>query len=125
MTKTYFIRPEDVAPYHPLNHSGTVNRRLISADTVGARNVEMVLGVIETRQGATPHAHPGIEQLCYVLDGRAVAEVDGQSCELGPGDCCYFPPDMPHTFTAVSDTPVKLLVIYAPPYGENPANVIR
>ena len=30
-----------------------------------------------------------------------------------------------HTFTVTSDTPVKLLVIYSPPYGESPDKVIR
>jgi quercetin dioxygenase-like cupin family protein len=123
--KTYFIHPQDVTPYSPANHSGTVNRRLISPETVGARHLEVLLGVIEKSQGASPHAHPGMEQVCYILEGRAIAEVDGQSKEMGPGECCFFPPDIPHTFTAISDEPVKLLVIYSPPYGEDPSKVIR
>ena len=118
MCSPYFVRPEDVAPYHPANHTGTVNRRLIGRDNVGAKNVEVVLGVIEKGKGALPHAHPGIEQVCYVLEGRARAEIDGQSCELGAGDCCFFPPGTQHVFTVVSDEPVKVLVIYSPPYGE-------
>lgn len=28
-------------------------------------------------------------------------------------------------FTVVSEEPVRLLVIYAPPYGEDPAKVVR
>lgn len=116
----YFVRPQDVPPYHPVNHTGTVNRRLIGAGNVGATKVEVVLGVIEKGKGALPHAHPGIEQVCYLLEGRAHAEVDGEVCELGPGDCCFFPPDMRHVFTVVSDEPVKVLVIYSPPYAEKP-----
>ena len=123
--KTYFVRAGDVPAYHPANHSGTENRRLICADTVGARNVEVVLGVIQPNEGAAPHAHPGIEQVCYVLEGRAVAEVGGAKREVGPGDCCFFPADVPHKFTALGDEPVRLLVIYSPPYGEDPAKVIR
>ena len=118
----YFVRPQDVPPYHPANHTGTVNRRLIGAGNVGAAQVEVVLGVIEKGKGALPHSHPGIEQVCYLLEGRARAEVGGEVCELGPGDCCFFPPGMRHTFTVVSDEPVKVLVIYSPPYGEQPAN---
>jgi mannose-6-phosphate isomerase-like protein (cupin superfamily) len=41
------------------------------------------------------------------------------------GDTCFFPADVMHVFTVTSDTPVKLLVIYAPPYGESPDKVIR
>jgi len=114
----YFVRPQDVPTFHPANHTGTVNRRLIGAGNVGASKVEVVLGVIEKDKGALPHSHPGIEQVCYLLEGRARAEVGGEACELGPGDCCFFPPDLQHVFTVVSDEPVKVLVIYAPPYGE-------
>jgi len=118
MRSSYFVRPQNVAAYHPANHTGTLNRRLIGRDNVGAKNIEVVLGVIEKGKGALPHSHPGIEQVCYVLEGRARAQIDGQSCELGAGDACFFPPDVEHVFTAVSDEPVKVLVIYSPPYAE-------
>ena len=124
-TSRYFVRPGDVPAYHPANHTGTINRRLIGRNNVGAQGVEVVLGVIEQGQGASPHSHPGIEQVCYVLEGRARAEVGGEVCELGPGECCFFPADMAHTFTTVGAAPVKLLVIYAPPYGENPLKAVR
>ena len=123
--KTYFVSAAAVPAYHPANHSGTVNRRLISAETVGAKNVEVLLGVIQPNEGAAPHAHPGIEQVCYLLEGRALAEVGGERRELGPGDCCFFPAELPHKFTAIGERPVKVLVIYSPPYGEDPAKVIR
>jgi len=121
----YFVRLEDAPAYHPANHTGTVNRRLIGPQNVGAKNLEVVLGVIEKGKGALPHAHPGIEQVCYLLEGRARAEVGGETCELTPGDCCFFPPDIPHVFTVTSDTPVRVLVIYSPPYEENPERVVR
>jgi len=123
MTKRYFVRAADVAPYHPANHSGTTNRRLIGPETVGARNVEVLLGVIEKNEGAAPHAHPEMEQVCYMLEGTALAEIDGERCELKPGDACFFPAGKMHKFTATSETPVKVLVIYSPPYGESPDNV--
>jgi mannose-6-phosphate isomerase-like protein (cupin superfamily) len=122
---TYFVSVDDIPGYHPANHVGTLNRRLISPETVGSRHLEVVHGTIEKGKGALPHAHPGIEQVCYVLEGRARAEVGGQSRELGPGDCCFFPPDLMHVFTVVSDEPVKLLVIYSPPYEEAPDRVVR
>jgi quercetin dioxygenase-like cupin family protein len=121
----YFVRREEVTPYSPANHVGTVNRRLIGPETVGAKQLEVVLGVVEKGKGALPHAHPGIEQVCYLLKGRARAEVGGESCELSAGDSCFFPADMPHVFTVVSDEPVEVLVIYAPPYGEDPNKTRR
>jgi quercetin dioxygenase-like cupin family protein len=125
MATRYFVRAEEVPGYQPANHTGTLNRRLIGRETVGATRVEMLLGEIEPGQGALPHAHPGIDQICYMLEGRALAEVGGEKAELGPGDCCYFPADQRHVFTVVGDRKVKVLVVYTPPYEENPARVIR
>lgn len=126
MTKPSWIVSEaDVAGYSPANHSGTVNRRIISRENVGAQHIEVLVGTIEKNQGAHPHAHPGIEQVCYLLSGSAIVEVEGERGELQPGDCCYFPPDKKHVFTVTSEEPARLLVIYSPPYEENPARVIR
>jgi len=83
------------------------------------------LGVINPGQGALPHAHPGIEQVCYLLEGTAHVEVGDDSFDMGPGDCCYFPADTKHIFLVTGEMPAKLLVIYTPPYEENPDRVIR
>ena len=125
MAKRYFVRATEVPAYSPANHSGTTNRRLVGPENVGATNVEVVLGVIEKGRGAEPHAHPGMEQVCYLLEGSALAEVGGERCEMRPGDVCYFPAGEMHKFTATSEQPVKVLVIYSPPYGESPDKVIR
>ncbi|MEI2416321.1 cupin domain-containing protein [Orrella sp. JC864] len=121
----WLVREADVPGYHPANHTGTLNRRLISPQTVGSRHVEVLLGTIEKGSGALPHSHPGIEQVCYLLEGTARAEVDGEAADMQAGDCCYFPPDVPHVFTVTSDTPARLLVIYTPPYEEHPDRVRR
>jgi quercetin dioxygenase-like cupin family protein len=116
----YHIRQSDVAPYSPANHRGTRNYRLIGQETVGAKRVEMLIGEVERGKGALPHAHPGIEQVCYLLEGSAHVEVGGEAFELAPGEACFFPADVPHVFTATSAR-AKVMVIYAPPYEENPA----
>jgi mannose-6-phosphate isomerase-like protein (cupin superfamily) len=121
----YFVRESDITGYHPANHAGTLNKRLIGPETVGARHLEVLVGHIQKGKGALPHGHPGIEQVCYMLEGRALAEVGGQTRELGPGDCCFFPADQMHTFTVVSEEPVRVLVIYSPPYEESPDRVFR
>jgi len=124
MESRYFIQPEDVPAYSPKNHVGTLNRRLIGPDN-GAKNLEVVLGVLEKGPGALPHVHPGLEQVCYILEGRAHVEVAGCKRDIGPGECCFFPAGEPHIFAVVSDEPVKVLVIYSPPYCENPRQAVR
>lgn len=122
MSTRYVVRQNDVKPYSPLNHEETVNRRLIGRDNVGAQQLEVVLGVVAKAGGALKHSHPGIEQVCYVLEGQARVEVGAEPpAELGPGDSVFFPAGVPHVFTTISDEPVKVLVIYAPPYAESGA----
>ena len=102
-------------PYSPANHTGTRNYRLVAS-----KNVEVILGEIERGEGALPHAHPGIEQVCYLLEGEAHVEVAGEKFGMQPGEACFFPPDKKHLFIVTSER-AKVLVIYAPPYEENPA----
>jgi mannose-6-phosphate isomerase-like protein (cupin superfamily) len=119
----YLVRQQDVTPYSPANHTETRNFRLIGPETVGARQVEVLIGEISAKgKGALPHAHPGIEQVCYLLEGTAHVEVAGESFEMKVGEACFFPADQTHVFQATSEK-VKVMVIYAPPYGENPKNV--
>ena len=120
----YRVRQSEVTPYSPANHTGTRNFRLIGPETVGARQVEMLIGELELGKGALPHAHPGIEQVCYLLEGEAHVEVGGEKFELKPGEACFFPAEMQHLFIATTPR-VKVMVIYAPPYGEDPRKVLR
>ena len=121
----YLVREKDVQGYSPANHHGTVNKRWVSQANVGAQHMEVVLGTLEKGGGALPHAHPGMEQACYLLEGTAEVEIDGETFAMLPGDTCFFPQDVMHIFRVTSDTPVRLLVIYSPPYAENPARVRR
>src|SRR5258706_14389597 len=113
----YLVRQSDVAAYSPANHTGTKNFRLIGPDTVGAKQVEVLIGELERGKGALPHAHPGIEQVCYLIEGEAHVEVAGEKFEMTPGEACFFPADAAHLFIATSSR-AKVMVIYAPPYLE-------
>jgi mannose-6-phosphate isomerase-like protein (cupin superfamily) len=115
----YLIRPSEVKPYSPANHTGTRNFRLIGPETVGARQVEMILGEVEAGKGALPHLHTGIEQVCYLLEGSAHVEVGEEKFEIKAGEACFFPAGMTHVFTVTSER-VRVLVIYSPPYLERP-----
>src|SRR5207245_8939727 len=111
----YVVRQDAVTPYSPLNHEATVNRRLVGRDNVGARQLEVVLGVVARGGGALKHSHPGIEQACYVLEGRARGEAgDAYVDEVGPGDTGLFPAGPPHAFTTSRDARGQVLGVCAP-----------
>ncbi|WP_434034922.1 cupin domain-containing protein [Cupriavidus sp. a3] len=120
MTSPFVLRAADVAAYSPANHTGTANQRIIGKETVGARRVEVLLGTISRGHGALPHAHPNLEQAGYLLAGEGVSELPGKRRSLRAGDWSFNAAGVFHRFEVVSDEPVQVMVVYAPPYSENP-----
>jgi len=116
------VRVNQLKPYSPDAHAGTVNMRIIGQETVGARNVEVVLGIIDPGGQAEPHFHTDIEQVIYLLEGRVEVGIRGEKEKMEPGDAVYFPPGEKHQVDVLGDQPARLLVIYAPPLQskENP-----
>ena len=119
MEKAVFIvRPEQLSTYSPAAaHVGTINRKLIGSETVGARNVEVILGEIESTGLAEAHHHDVAEQAMYLLEGKCLVEVEGERDEMRPGDIAFFAPGRRHKIIPVGG-PMKVLVIYSPPLGD-------
>lgn len=120
MNKRYLVRAADVAAYSPANHTGTSNQRIVGRETVGARHVEVLIGTIVKGHGALKHAHPTLEQASLLLEGLGLSESAGVEREVGPGHWGFNAQGEFHRFSVISDAPVKVLVVYAPPYSENP-----
>ena len=91
MKSRFHVKPGDVRPYSPANHTGTKNFRLIGRETVGATQLEMLIGEIERGRGALPHAHPGIEQVCYLLQGRGARRGGRGEVRARPGGGLLLP----------------------------------
>ncbi len=82
----------------------------------------------------TPYApanHTGTKNFRLIgpetVGAKQVEVNDGKSSEkfeMKPGEACFFPAGSMYLFVATSER-VKVMVIYAPPYGENPDKVIR
>jgi mannose-6-phosphate isomerase-like protein (cupin superfamily) len=120
MTSQFVRRAADVPAYSPANHTGTANQRVIGKETVGARRIEVLLGTISRGHGALPHAHPNLEQASWLLAGEGIGEVAGKPRMLRAGDWGFNPMGVFHRFEVVSEEPVQVMVVYAPPYSEDP-----
>jgi quercetin dioxygenase-like cupin family protein len=86
--------------------------------------MEVILGEVEKGAGVSMHAHPGMEQAQYFLEGEAEVVLDGQTYQVRAGDLCFFPADVFHSVRVTSER-MKVLIIYSPPYGESPDRVKR
>lgn len=125
MSTRYLVRAGEAESYRPANHTGTENRRLSGPGVTVGSSIEVVHGTIQTEHGVSRHVHPGIEQVCYLLSGQAAVEIDDESFDMTAGDCCCFPAGSLHSFKSTGPTPAEVLIIYAPPYGEDPDKVVN
>ncbi len=123
-TNPTVVRAADLAAYAPANHTGTSNVRVIGTETVGATALEVLIGTIVKTHGAKPHAHPHLEQCAYMIEGTGESQAEGRVEAMETGTWSYVPAGAFHTFRVTSDQPGRVLVVYAPPYGENPAHTI-
>jgi quercetin dioxygenase-like cupin family protein len=120
----YIIRPMEQDSYSPANHTGTKNYRLVGPKVNGAKYMEIALGDIERHEGSPAHAHPDLEQAVYIIEGEAIAGIDGVDHHVRAGEMMYFPANVFHSIKVLTER-IKMLVIYSPPYGEDPSKVIH
>lgn len=114
MKRVHVIMPNDVQPYSPPNHTGTVNRRLIGKGSVASQNAEIVLGCISRGGEALPHTHEIQEQFIYILSGEGVISSGGEDQSLAPGSLAYIPAGVAHGIAALSEK-LEMFIIYSPP----------
>jgi uncharacterized RmlC-like cupin family protein len=90
----------------------------ISAESVGARSICMMLLTIEPGQRARAHLHENHETAIYVLTGESVTWY-GPRLErrvtVGAGDMFYIPAGMPHLPANLSDKPCVAVIARTDP----------
>ena len=118
--RRYIIHSYELPTYAPPAHSHTRNRRLLGPGPLGSDRMEVVLGEIEYGGQVDPHSHSGVEQAFFVIQGKAVLEIEGQSEIVGPEDFIYLPAGASHRVTPLEGPPLKLLILYAPPLSSSP-----
>ena len=69
------------------------------------------------------HRHPSMEEILYVLEGRAEQWVGREHRILGPGELAHVPRNEVHGTYNVFDRPLVFLAILSPARFEGPALV--
>ena len=96
---------------HPWNPRSELHAAHLSG-LGGLRRTGLSIAVLPPgRESFDEHAHWIEEEWIYLLDGRAVARIDGEEIELGAGDFVAFPtPSVPHLLCNPFDRPVRYLM---------------
>lgn len=108
--KPAIFRTEDIRPRERGGGARTIP--LVSRAS-GATS--FINGITEFQPGAAiPLHHHNCEESVMVLEGNAIAEIDGEQHALKPLDTTFIPANLPHRFINASQTePMKILWIYA------------
>jgi quercetin dioxygenase-like cupin family protein len=104
------LRPADIKP---ADRGG--GARTIPLVTKRIGSTSLLNGITSFEPGAAIplHSH-NCEESVMVLEGSAVAEIDGVQYELGPHDTTWIPSDVPHRFRNASNTePMRIFWTYA------------
>lgn len=69
------------------------------------------------------HRHPAMEEIIYVISGRAEQWVEQEKQLLGPGEMAHIPRDVVHGTYNAGDEELVFLAILSPAKFEGPAVV--
>ena len=80
-----------------------------------SRHMTVHLGIFDPGQAGSLHVHRTSEEATYVISGHGEVACGGETFAVGEGDLFYGPPNLPHQFRNVGQTPLTLIAIYSPP----------
>lgn len=95
-----YVLEEDFAPQ-------TLDNGVIRTIKGHLDNLMVCELVWQKGQEGAVHSHPHT-QCDYIIQGRFEANVDGDKRVIGPGECFYVEPNVPHGLIALEDGGVML-----------------
>ena len=97
------------------NDAGTTIRVLVENTVVPGTGVEIAEATLPVGSGAGPASHRhGVMEMIYVISGELDHVVNGEAHRLTPGMVGIVKPADTVIHRVVGQTPVKLLLIWAP-----------
>ncbi len=115
-----FITPEDVQveqlPWGPHEWISRVG-------LTRAENLMLVRVTMPPGEAHKFHRHPQMEEIIYILEGRAEQWVDQKSQLLGPGDAAHIPVGTAHGTYNAGESDLVFLAILSPALFDGPALV--
>lgn len=104
------LRPTEIKP---ADRGGGARTIPLVTKAIGSTSILNGITSFEPRAAIPLHSH-NCEESVMVLEGSAIAEIDGVEHELGPHDTTWIPANVPHRFRNSSDTePMRIFWTYA------------
>jgi mannose-6-phosphate isomerase-like protein (cupin superfamily) len=103
------IRPGEIEPFDRGN--GVVTLPYVGRWNCEINRITTGQTVFAPGTGLPLHSH-NVEESVLILDGDAIAEIDGQRFDLVPGDATWVPAGVPHRFLNRGSTPMRIYWVY-------------
>lgn len=88
-----------------------------------AERLMLVRVMMPPGQGHAFHRHPALEEIIYVISGKAEQWVDRDMRILGPGDAAHIPMDVVHGTYNAGEDDLVFLAMLSPAIFDGPALV--
>jgi mannose-6-phosphate isomerase-like protein (cupin superfamily) len=86
--------------------------RYLVHEDIGCRDVTQFVGLVKPCR-APDHSHP-YDEVGYILEGRGIAHIDGQSVAIEPGSCFHLPPGKVHCIENTGPGDMRILGVFYP-----------
>ncbi len=96
---------------------GSTIRELFNPRNCELKNGSVAHATLAPKQKTARHFHPLAEETYFVLRGRALMEVDGETTELSAGDAVAIPNGAKHQIENIGDEELIFLCCCAPAYA--------
>jgi mannose-6-phosphate isomerase-like protein (cupin superfamily) len=93
---------------------GSTIRSILDAANAPVKNQSLAEATIPAGGATQRHWHRDSEEFYFLLEGRGLMEIDGETRDVGPGDAILIPAGAWHQITATE--PLRFLCCCAPPY---------
>jgi HTH-type transcriptional repressor of puuD len=103
------IRPGEIVPFDRGN--GVVTLPYVGRWNATTNRITTGQTSFAPGTGLPLHSH-NVEESVLILEGEAVAEIDGESFDLVAGDATWVPADVPHRFYNRGEGPMRIYWVY-------------
>jgi quercetin dioxygenase-like cupin family protein len=107
-----YFRTKDVVAGERLARG--LHHWLSRPDLTGTEQLNLVRVEVEPGNGHPFHHHPTMEEIIYVISGRAEQWLEQEQRVLGAGEAVFIPPGMVHATFNASGEPLVFLAILSP-----------
>lgn len=94
---------------------GSRIRSILDRTNAPVENQSLAEAALPAHGSTERHYHRDSEEIYFLLEGTGRMELDGETCEVGPGDAILIPPGTWHRIEA-GNTGLRFLCCCAPPY---------